>query len=98
MYSFASSVLKLGITAYCIRYAILEYKEELKYGYSNFDFLIQIIVFLLIIAIPSVINTFFRWRGFKKRNVLIGVPFILSLDNIFPVLSDTVSLFDSDKS
>lgn len=66
LYSFVSSVLKLGITAYCIRYAILEYKEELKYGYSNFDFLIQIIVFLLIIAIPSVINTFFRWRGFKK--------------------------------
>lgn len=67
LYSFASCVLKLGIAAYCIRYAISEYKENLEYGYSDFDFLIQIIVFLAIIAIPSVINTFSRWRGFKNR-------------------------------
>lgn len=67
LYSCISSLLKLDITLRLLPYTISELREEMENGYSNFDLFFWLVTFLIIIAIPSVINTFSRWRGFKNR-------------------------------
>ena len=74
LYSCISSLLKLSITLRLLPYTISELREEMENGYSNFDLLFWLVTFLIIIAIPSVINTVSKWRGFKNRWFKKGTP------------------------
>ncbi len=57
IYSCISTLVKIGITILLIPSTIYDYKYELQYGVSNLNFNLILIVFLVIIAIPSILNT-----------------------------------------
>ncbi len=56
IYSCISSIFKIGIIACFILDAISEYKYEIKFGASNFNFDMIVIVTLTIVTIPSIFN------------------------------------------
>ena len=56
IYSCISSIFKIGIIACFILDAISEYKYEIKFGASNFNFDMIVIVTLTIVTIPSILN------------------------------------------
>lgn len=55
-YSYISSIIKIIIIACCIPEAVDDYMYELKYGESNFDFDLILIISLTLVAIPSILN------------------------------------------
>ena len=57
IYSCISSLIKIGIIILFIPSTIYDYKYELQYGVSNLDFDLILIVLLVIITIPSILNT-----------------------------------------
>lgn len=56
IYSWINSIIKIGIIACFIPTAISDYKYEMKFGVSNLDFDIIVIVILTMITIPSILN------------------------------------------
>ena len=57
IYSCISCLIKIGIIILFIPSTIYDYKYELQYGVSNLDFDLILIVLLVIITIPSILNT-----------------------------------------
>ena len=53
IYSCINSIIKIGIIACFIPTAISDYKDEMKFGVSNY---IIVIVLLIIVTIPSILN------------------------------------------
>ena len=49
--------MKIGIIILFIPVTIRNFKYEMKYGGSNLDFDLLIIVSLIIVTIPSILNT-----------------------------------------
>lgn len=56
IYSFISSLIKIGFIVIFIPSTLYDYKYEMQYGVSNFDFDLILIVSLLIVTIPSILN------------------------------------------
>ena len=56
IYSCINSIIKIGILVCFIPTTIYDYKYEMKFGASNLDFDIIVIVLLIIITIPSILN------------------------------------------
>ena len=56
VYSYISTLIKIGIIILFIPSTIYDYKYEIKYGVSNLDFELILIVALTIITIPSILN------------------------------------------
>ena len=67
IFSCISTLIKIGIIILLIPSTIYDYKYELEFGVSNFDFDLTLIVLLVIIAIPSVLNTI-RLKFLRKSN------------------------------
>ncbi len=65
IYSCINSIIKLIIIGCFIPSTIHEYKYEINYGVSNFDFNLIVIVALTIITIPSILNII---KLFKLKN------------------------------
>jgi len=57
IYSLISSLIKIGIIILFIPSTIYNYKYEIQYGVSNLSFDLILIVLLIIVTIPSVLNT-----------------------------------------
>ena len=57
IYSCINSIIKIGIILCFIPNTISEYKYEMEFGASNFEFDIIIIVALIIVTIPSILNS-----------------------------------------
>lgn len=57
IYSCISAIIKIIIIIILIPNTIYEYKCELQYGSSNLVFNLILIISLIIITIPSIINT-----------------------------------------
>ena len=56
IYSCINSIIKIGIIACFISTAISDYKYEIKFGVSNLNFDIIVILALTIVIIPSILN------------------------------------------
>ena len=56
-YSCLISLVKLGFIIVLMPSTIYNYNYQQQYGYSNLEFDIYLIVFLIIISIPSIINS-----------------------------------------
>ena len=57
IYSCINSIIKIGIMICFIPNTISEYKYEMEFGASNFEFDIIVIVALIIVTIPSILNS-----------------------------------------
>ena len=55
-YSYISSAIKIGIILLLIPSTISEYKNEIGTGISNFDLVLNLILILIMILIPSIFN------------------------------------------
>lgn len=58
VYSWISTLLKIGIIALFIPSTIYDYNYEMQYGVSNLDFDLLVIGLLIVVAIPSIMNIF----------------------------------------
>ncbi len=67
IYSCISTLIKIGIIILFIPSTIYDFKYELQYGASNLDFDLILIVLLVIITIPSILNTI-RLNFLRKNN------------------------------
>ncbi len=56
VYSLIESVIKIILLVLMIPSAIYDYNYQMKYGFSNLDFDIIVINFLVIMLIPSLMN------------------------------------------
>lgn len=56
VYSYVSTLIKIGIIILFIPSIIYDYKYEIKYGVSNLEFYFIVIVLLVIATIPSIFN------------------------------------------
>lgn len=56
IYSCINSLIKISIIACLIPIVISEYNYEIKFGISNFGFVMVIIIILTMITIPSILN------------------------------------------
>ena len=56
IYSYISSFIKIGIILCLIPTTIQNYKNEMKFGTSNFKFDLFLIALLAIVTIPSILN------------------------------------------
>ncbi|MBQ2836179.1 MAG: hypothetical protein IJE68_05035 [Clostridia bacterium] len=56
IYSCINSIIKIGIIACFIPTAFSDYKYEMKFGVSNLDFDIIVIVILTMVTVPSILN------------------------------------------
>ena len=56
VYSYISSLIKIGTIALFIPSTIYNYKEEIKFGISNLNFDLITIGLLVIATIPSILN------------------------------------------
>ena len=56
IFSCINSIIKIGIIVCFVLNTISDYKYEMKYGVSNLDFDIIVLVLLTIITIPSILN------------------------------------------
>ena len=66
IYSCINSIIKIGIIACFIPTTISDYKYEMKFGASNLDFDIIVIVLLTIVTIPSILNIIKLIKSKKK--------------------------------
>ena len=66
IYSCINSIIKIGIIACFIPTAISDYKYEMKFGVSNLEFDIIVIVLLTIVTIPSILNIIKLIKSKKK--------------------------------
>ena len=66
IYSCINSIIKIGIIACFIPTTISDYKYEMKFGVSNLDFDIIVIVLLTIVSIPSILNIIKLIKSKKK--------------------------------
>ena len=66
IYSCINSIIKIGIIACFIPTTISDYKYEMKFGVSNLDFDIIVIVLLIIVTIPSILNIIKLIKSKKK--------------------------------
>ena len=66
IYSCINSIIKIGIIACFIPTTISDYKYEMKFGVSNLDFDIIVIVLLTIVTIPSILNIIKLIKSKKK--------------------------------
>lgn len=57
IYSFIISLIKIGIIVLLIPITFHDYKYEMQYGQSNFKFDLILIISLIIVTIPSILNT-----------------------------------------
>lgn len=57
IYSCINSIIKIGIIICFVPNTISEYKYEMEFGASNFEFDIIVIVALIIVTIPSILNS-----------------------------------------
>lgn len=57
IYSCINSIIKIGVMICFIPNTISEYKYEMEFGASNFEFDIIVIVALIIVTIPSILNS-----------------------------------------
>lgn len=62
LYSIISSLIKIIAIIVMIPSAIYEYNYQMQYGLSNLDFYSLLIISLLIITIPSILNTIKFYR------------------------------------
>ena len=58
VYSWISTLLKIGIIALFIPSTIYDYKQEMQSNLSNLDFDLLVIGLLIVVAIPSIMNIF----------------------------------------
>lgn len=56
IYSFVSSIIKICIIIYFIPITIYDYNYQMQYGVSNLSFDLILLVFLILVTIPSVLN------------------------------------------
>lgn len=56
VYSYISSLIKIGIIVLFIPSTIYNYKYEIKFGVSNLGFDLILIVLLMVSTIPSILN------------------------------------------
>ena len=70
IYSCISTLIKTVIIIVAISNTIHEYKYELQYGVSNLDFDLILIIALIVITIPSILNTI-RLFSLRKGIILI---------------------------
>lgn len=56
IYSWISTLLKIGIIALFIPSTIYDYKQEMQSNLSNLDFDLLLIGLLIVVAIPSIMN------------------------------------------
>lgn len=66
IYSCINSIIKIGIIVCFIPTAISDYKYEMKFGVSNLDFDIIVIVALTMVTIPSILNIIKLIKSKKK--------------------------------
>ena len=66
IYSCINSIIKIGIIACFIPTTISDYKYEMKFGVSNLDFDIIVIVLLIIVTILSILNIIKLIKSKKK--------------------------------
>lgn len=66
IYSCINSIIKIGMIACFIPTTISDYKFDMKYGDSNLDFDIIVIVLLTIDTIPSILNIIKLIKSKKK--------------------------------
>lgn len=67
VYSYFSSLIKIGIIVLFIPSTIYDYKYEIEYGVSNLRFDFTLIVLLMIATIPSVLNIMKLTTSKKSR-------------------------------
>lgn len=56
IYSCVSSIIKICIIIYFIPITIYDYNYQMQYGVSNLSFDLILLVFLILVTIPSVLN------------------------------------------
>ncbi len=56
IYSFVSSIIKICIIIYFIPITIYDYNYQMQYDVSNLSFDLILLVFLILVTIPSVLN------------------------------------------
>lgn len=67
IYSCISNLIKIGIIILFITSTIYDYKYEMQYGVSDLNFDLILIVFLIVITIPSILNTI-KLISLRKHN------------------------------